>query len=121
MNTILFGGFDNQGKKYLASVDMYGTFIESDFAVGGIGKHYCKVILTKEADPEMSEEKAREVLTKCLKVLFAGDSRATDKAQFCTITGRGVTIEEPVTIKIEWEYKAFIERTNEKLYSIKLS
>lgn len=121
MNTTLFGGFDNEGKAYLASVDMYGTLVESDFAVGGMASYYCKVILTKEADPKMPEEKAKEVLVKCLKVLLSGDSRASDRFQFCTITAKGVKIEAPVAIDIEWSYKQFIETTNEKLHSIKIA
>lgn len=120
-NTTLIGGFDNEGNKYLASVDIYGTLMEGDFQVGGMANHYCKVLLTKHANPDMNEEQARDAITKCMKVLFSGDTRANDQIQFCTITARGVTVEPPVTIKIEWDYKAFIGMTNDKIRSIKLS
>lgn len=120
-NTTLIGGFDNEGKKYLASVDIYGTLIEADFSMGGMANYFCKVLLTKHAKPDMTEEQAREVITKCMKVLISGDTRASDQLQFCTITERGVTVEPPVTIKIEWDYRGFIEITNDKINSIKLS
>eukprot|EP00826_Nyctotherus_ovalis_P053663 TRINITY_DN699_c0_g1_i10.p1 TRINITY_DN699_c0_g1~~TRINITY_DN699_c0_g1_i10.p1 ORF type:complete len:208 (+),score=77.43 TRINITY_DN699_c0_g1_i10:218-841(+) len=119
-NTTLIAGFDNEGKKYLASVDVYGTLLEADYLMGGMANHYCKVILSKGASPDMSEEQARAVLSQCLKILLSGDLRATDKVQFCTITKKGVAIESPIVIKTEWNYKLFAETTNEEVYAIKL-
>lgn len=119
MNSSLVGGFDNEGNRYLGYVDMYGTLLESDYLVGGMAHYFCKVLLSHQAKPDMTDAQAREVMEKCMRVLLYRDSRATEQIQFCTITAKGVEIEKPIEIKSEWGSKQFIETTNERIHSIK--
>ena len=119
MNTSLVAGFDNAGNKYLAFVDMYGTLLESDFALGGMAQYFCQVLLTNESKPDMTEDQARTILDKCMRVLMYRDSRAAEHIQFCTITAKGVTIEAHLEIKSDWSSKQFVNNTNEKIHNIK--
>jgi len=117
-NVSIVGGVDNKGMKYLGYIDQYGTLLEGDFLVAGLAHYFCKVLLQSFSKPDMTEERAREVLEMCMRVLVYRDARASERIQICTVTKEGVKIEAPKNIKSMWTHKHFIEQTNDKIRAV---
>lgn len=114
--TSVIGGF-HQGKKYLASVDLFGTLIESDHIVTGFANYLCKPIISNYYRNTMSEKEVKGILEECFKVCYYRDCGAFDKIQFTIIDESGVRIEEPFRLETKWDYKLTRERANEKIYN----
>ena len=49
-NNIAIAGYEN-GESYLASVDLYGTFIKKDYVVTGFAKHFGLSLIANEWTP----------------------------------------------------------------------
>jgi 20S proteasome subunit beta 7 len=82
LNVTLVGGMEEKdGEKipYLGEVDMYGTYLEDDFLVGGYAHYFCKVLLTHKWRPDLEELEAIQLLEECMRVLFYRDTRASDR------------------------------------------
>ena len=73
INTVI-GGFQN-GQRYLASVDLHGMKLESNFACYGFASYFAKPILTNYWNPDMPEDQAKKILHKCFEVLFYRDCK----------------------------------------------
>lgn len=113
MSTIVGGVF--KGQKYLGSVDPFGTLIEGKYLVTGYAHYLCKPVIENFWSEEVNEEKAKNVLKECFKVLYYRDCGAFDRIQFTVIDENGVRIEEPFRVDTKWDYKLTRERANEKI------
>jgi 20S proteasome subunit beta 7 len=111
-NSLVVCGFRN-GKHFLGYTDLYGSNYEDDHVATGFGAHLSKPILRKFMEQKgndtnnISEEEAREVLERCMRVLYYRDARASDKIQMSIVNNQGVNITKPYQIKSEWTFKGF--------------
>ena len=78
-NAVLIAGFVG-GASYLATVDLYGTYVCGDFLETGFASHMGKPILESEWRPGMSEAEAKELIEKVMRVLWYRDARASDRS-----------------------------------------
>jgi len=118
LNSLVVGGVDPSTKKTsLAYVDHQGTMFEEDFIATGFGTHFAIPILRTECDDgkwkEMSLEKAKAVLTKCMQLLFYRDCKASRNMQFSVSTGGETKIEDPFTLDTFWTHPTWTKTSAE--------
>lgn len=88
-NSFVVGGVDrlNDFEPFLAYVDLLGTTYESSSIATGFGSYIAVPLLRRVVDEtpggekELSEEKAREAIETCMKVLFYRDARSLNKVR----------------------------------------
>ena len=98
------------GPSFLATSDMIGTSYECYFCATGFGMHLAMPILRTEWREDLTYEEARDVLVKCMKVLFYRDCRTLNRITFGRVDASGaVAVEEPVTLDTEWSYELFVK------------
>lgn len=103
---------------YLASIDAYGTYIESDYTATGFGSYYCAPIVENFWKPDCDEEHARKIVEECFKVCFYRDARASDVIQIAVIDTKGTRYDKPYRIETKWDFKGYVNRANEKLHAV---
>lgn len=54
-------GFDKD-KSYLASIDLYGTYLENDYVCTGFGEYLCKPIIMNYWKPNMTENQVKDIV-----------------------------------------------------------
>lgn len=54
-STVVGGVRKDNGEPFLGTVDLYGTKVEANFLVTGLGLHYCQVLLQNSWNPNLSE------------------------------------------------------------------
>jgi len=105
-NALLVGGF-NDGKRFLAYVDLLGTTYSSPSLATGYGAHIAIPLLRSAVDGRedtLTEEDARKLLHDCMRVLFYRDARSLDKYQLATVTAAGVQISDQIKIETAWNF-----------------
>jgi len=105
-NSLIVGGFKD-GKSFLAYVDLLGTTYSSATIATGYGAYIAIPLLRKAVEGrerELTEEEARKILDECMKVLFYRDARSLDKYQIGTVTEKGVSISDPITMETTWGF-----------------
>lgn len=110
------GGMQN-GKPYLALIDLYGTYIEKKTAATGFGTYLCDPIFDEKWNENCSEEQAKEAILTCFEALFYRDARAHESIQLTVIDKNGVRIEEPRNVDSKWDFQGFRQRANEKIHN----
>eukprot|EP01066_Platyproteum_vivax_P007044 Platyproteum_vivax@DN2661_c0_g1_i1.p1 len=100
-----------EGKQYLSYVDLYGTIFEEDCIATGFGSYLAMPLMRLQAKTDMPEAEARRVLLQGLEVLYCRDARSSNKVQFATCTDRGIVIEDPITIKNNWDFSMWAEKS----------
>lgn len=108
-------GINQDGSRYLAYVDLYGTKFENTHIVTGFARYFGTPLLWNDWNPEMSEQEAKEVLKQIFRVLFYRDCNAIDKVQMAVIDKNGVRIEQPIALDTKWDHKGFAQRANEDI------
>ena len=111
--SIVGGVRADNGEAFLGMVDLYGTKIEGNYLITGLGAHYCQVLMANHWRADMSEEEARKLIEDCMRVMFYRDKKATDEIQITRITQAGVIIEPSYRISSEWNLEWFKTMTNE--------
>jgi len=111
--SIIGGVRQDNGEPFLGMVDLYGTKIESNFLVTGLGAHYCQVLMQNAWKEDLTEQEARTLIEDCMRVMFYRDKKATDEIQICKVTRAGVQIEASYKISSEWNLDWFKTMTNE--------
>ncbi|KAJ1918394.1 Proteasome subunit beta type-7 [Mycoemilia scoparia] len=105
-NSYVVGGIE-KGKPFMGYVDLYGTTYEADSLATGFGKHLAQPLMRKaleDKEGDLTEEEARDVLLRSLRVLFYRDTRSLNLYQIAKVTGEGVTISDPTHLDSEWEF-----------------
>ena len=97
------------GATYLGTSDMIGTQYEADFLATGFGMHLALPIMRKEWKEGLTEDAAREILIKCMKVLFYRDCRTLNNITFAVVDDEGPRVEDPVVLDTEWSYDLFVK------------
>jgi len=111
-NTLIVAGF-RDGKSFLGYTDLLGSNFEDDNMASGYGAYLAKPILRKFIDEKggdvnnITEQEAKDVLEKCMKVLYYRDARSLNKIQMATATAQGLTVSEPYSLTTEWAFKGF--------------
>ncbi|XP_014204523.1 proteasome subunit beta type-4 [Copidosoma floridanum] len=104
-NNFIIGGIENN-ETFLGTVDKLGTAFMDSVIATGYGAYLASPILTKayEANNQMSEEEATDLIYKVMQVLFYRDARSFPKYHIAVITKeKGVEIKGPITIGHNWE------------------
>lgn len=96
---------------FLGCVDKIGIAFEAPTIATGFGAYLAQPILRDafEKDPSMSLEEARQVITKCLQVLFYRDARSLNKYEIAVITSDGVVIEPATSAQTNWEIAPMVK------------
>ncbi|OMJ88799.1 hypothetical protein SteCoe_9184 [Stentor coeruleus] len=114
-NSLLMGGFVNS-QPYLAYIDLYGTHILGDYHVTGFAHYISKPIIAAEWRPDLTEEEAKILIEKGMKVLWYRDARASDRIQFAKITRNGVEFDDPYKFNSDWDQESFKNYSLNPLY-----
>lgn len=85
---------------------MLGITYQSPTIATGFGAYLAQPLLREAVEGHedtLMEEGARQLLEKCMKVLWYRDARSTDIIQIAKVTAQGVTISDPYQVQPqEW-------------------
>lgn len=109
-NQFVIVGKKKDEKPVLAFVDHQGTFFEEDYIATGFGSYLAMPILRNEWTPDISLEKATELIKQCLTICFYRDCRAFCKIMIGNCTGKETTISESITLDHKWSHPAWLEK-----------
>jgi len=107
-NTLLVAGMEKQ-KPFLGQVTMIGCAFEGDFLATGFGHHLAMPLLRKEWREDLSEDEARLLLEKCMRVCYYRDCRTINRIIFARVNEEGTTMSAPFALDTKWDYASFIE------------
>lgn len=109
-NAVLVAGAENN-QPTLGYIDLLGTTYSAPAIATGFGAHLAIPLLrqkveTDEDASKLSEQEARELIDKCMKVLFYRDARSLDKYSVATVKTDGkVEIEKGVRCEqMSWKF-----------------
>uniref|UniRef100_A0A8D0GCM9 Proteasome subunit beta n=1 Tax=Sphenodon punctatus TaxID=8508 RepID=A0A8D0GCM9_SPHPU len=102
-NTVVIGGFYN-GESFLGYVDMLGVAYEAPTLATGYGAYLAQPIMREalEKKPLMTREEARDLIERCMKILYYRDARSFNRVRVPT-TEKGVEMEGPLSLATNWE------------------
>lgn len=102
-NTIVVGGLEN-GEPFLGYVDKLGISFETDTAASGYGAYIALPLMREayEKNSNMTELQAKEILDRCLKVLYYRDARSWNRYEFAVVTKDGARVEGPFSSQTDW-------------------
>ncbi|NWI97598.1 PSB4 protein, partial [Pitta sordida] len=103
-NTLVIGGFSD-GQGFLGYVDMLGVAYEAPSVATGFGAYLAQPLLREalERKPILSREEARDLLERCLRVLYYRDARAFNRYEVAVVTEKGVELEGPLSLEGNWD------------------
>lgn len=103
-NTVIVAGKDYSGKPYLGYVDKIGVSFEGNSVATGFGSYIAQPMMRKamEENPNMTVEQAKELMVRCLKVLFYRDCRSLNRFQIGVVSATENSISEPISAETDW-------------------
>ncbi|XP_067832076.1 proteasome subunit beta type-4 [Heptranchias perlo] len=103
-NTVIIGGMSN-GESFLGYVDKLGVAYESQTVATGFGAYLAQPLMREVAENQslMSKDEARQLIERCLKVLYYRDARSYNRYEISTVTAAGVEIEGPLSAETNWD------------------
>ncbi|RWS07441.1 Proteasome subunit beta type-4-like protein [Dinothrombium tinctorium] len=109
-NTWVVGGLQD-GKPFLGYVDMLGTAFVDRAVATGYGEMIAKPLLWEavEKKESITEEEAKDLIAKCMSLLFCRDSRAFPKYRIAKVTKDGSVIEGPFEVNVDWSIAAHVQ------------
>lgn len=102
---------DGKEQPYLSYVDMYGSTFEEDYVTTGFGAHLALPLIRDAWHKDMTEQEARDLLEKCLTVLYYRDCRASPKVKFAKVSAAGVEIGEEKLLASNWSFDKWTRPT----------
>lgn len=105
-NSLLVGGLQD-GKPFLAYVDLLGTTYSASSIATGYGSYIAIPILRAAVDNKentLTEEDARKLLHECMRVLYYRDGRSLDKYQIGIVTSAGVSVSDAIKLETNWDF-----------------
>jgi len=104
-NSIVIGGIENDGSTYLGTVNMIGIAFKDTAIATGFGAHLALPILRDalEQKPKLTANEAKQLMSKCMEVLFYRDARSFDEFEMAVITPEGTEVISPIPVKSNWE------------------
>mmetsp|Transcript_44970 Transcript_44970/g.104037 ORF Transcript_44970/g.104037 Transcript_44970/m.104037 type:complete len:242 (+) Transcript_44970:95-820(+) len=106
---LVVAGKKGADEPFLGYVDHQGTTFEDNYVATGFGSHLAMPLMRKAWRPDITLGEAKELLKKCLEVLWYRDCKAYCRIRFGYCDANGVTIEDPIQLEHNWNYKAFTE------------
>jgi 20S proteasome subunit beta 7 len=111
--SIVGGVLADNGEVFVGKVELYGTKVECNFLITGLGAHFCQDLMQNVWRPNLSEAENRTLLEESMLVTFYRDKKATDEIQLCNDAEEGAKIEPSYRNdsgwKLEWLKKMTIE------------
>ncbi|NXC04622.1 PSB4 protein, partial [Orthonyx spaldingii] len=103
-NSIVIGGVYG-GESFLGYVDMLGVAYEAPSLATGFGAYLAQPLLRAALEREQlpTREEARELLERCLRVLYYRDARSFNRYELAVVTEKGVELEGPLTLEANWD------------------
>ncbi|XP_040188325.1 proteasome subunit beta type-4 [Rana temporaria] len=109
-NTVVLAGFYN-GESFLGYVDKLGVAYEAPTIATGFGAYLAQPMMRDVVDnkPNLTQEEARRLIERCMKVLYYRDARSYNRYEIATVTASGVEIEGPLSSETNWEIAHLIK------------
>ncbi|XP_032569058.1 proteasome subunit beta type-4 [Chiroxiphia lanceolata] len=103
-NTLVIGGCSG-GQGFLGYVDMLGVAYEAPTLATGFGAYLAQPLMREvlEKKQSLSQEEARDLLERCLRILYYRDARSFNRYELATVTEKGVQVEGPLTLEANWD------------------
>ncbi|NXY90915.1 PSB4 protein, partial [Alcedo cyanopectus] len=103
-NTVLIGGHYG-GQSFLGYVDMLGVAYEAPTLATGYGAYLAQPLMREalEKKPSLSQEEARDLIERCMKILYYRDARSFNRYEIAIATEKGVEVEGPLTLEANWD------------------
>uniref|UniRef100_A0AAX7U640 Proteasome subunit beta n=1 Tax=Astatotilapia calliptera TaxID=8154 RepID=A0AAX7U640_ASTCA len=103
-NTVVIGGFYN-GESFLGYVDKLGVAYEAPTVATGFGAYLAQPLMREvvENKVEITKQEARELVERCLKVLYYRDARSYNRHEIAIVTEEGVEILGPLSSETNWD------------------
>ncbi|XP_049607820.1 proteasome subunit beta type-4 [Syngnathus scovelli] len=103
-NTVVIGGF-YQGQSFLGYVDKLGVAYEAPTVATGFGAYLAQPLMREalENKVHVSKQEARELVDRCLKVLYYRDARSYNRYEVAIVTEEGVEIVGPLSSETNWD------------------
>lgn len=110
-NSLVVGGVNADGSKFLGMVGMQGTHYTDSHVTTGFANALARPLLRERQRDDMSEEEAVALLHDALRVCYYRDKQSINKFTIAKVTAEGVTISEPFALEMRWDYKLFAAPT----------
>jgi len=104
-NKLVIAGYQNE-KPFLGCVDLMGKSYEGDCIATGFGNYLAVPIMREfleKNNNKITEAQARDVLDRCMKLLYFRDGRAYDKYSMAIVTKDGVRMEDQKQLQTNWQ------------------
>ncbi|XP_027717836.1 proteasome subunit beta type-4 [Vombatus ursinus] len=103
-NTMVIGGYAD-GESFLGYVDMLGVAYEAPTLATGYGAYLAQPLMREilEKKPVLSQAEARELVERCMRVLYYRDARSYNRFEIATVTEKGVEVEGPLSAETNWD------------------
>ncbi|KGL80654.1 Proteasome subunit beta type-4, partial [Tinamus guttatus] len=103
-NTVVIGGFYN-GERFRGSGDMLGVAYEAPTVATGYGAFLAQPLMREalEKKPVLTKEEARDLIERCMKILYYRDARSFNRYELAIATEKGVEVEGPLTLEANWD------------------
>nr|XP_017100883.2 proteasome subunit beta type-4-like [Drosophila bipectinata] len=108
---VVLGGLDQQGKPYLANVDLRGRS-HNDFVVAtGFARHLTIPFIrgAKPKDREFTLEEAHEMIKRSMQILYYRDTRNNSQYTVGVCTTKKCSVEGPYQVAENWSFAAGIK------------
>lgn len=118
-NSLVVGGVDQAtGEAFLGTCSMIGVSYTDSHVATGFGNHLARPLFRNEQRDDMTEQEARALLEKALRVCYYRDKNSINKFVIGTVTKEsGMKVSEPFSLSTEWGYDAFVHPTKHALGS----
>nr|XP_002740767.1 PREDICTED: proteasome subunit beta type-4-like [Saccoglossus kowalevskii] len=96
---------------FLGYVNMVGTAYESPTIATGYGAYMAQPLLRDayEKNNKMSLQEAKDLITKCMKILFYRDARSYNRFEIAYVTKDGPVIEPPTSADTNWDIAHYVK------------
>jgi len=104
-NKIVIAGVQDE-KPFLGCVDLLGKAYEGPCIATGFGNYLAVPIMRETLEKnnnKITENQARDVLDRCMKLLYYRDGRAYDKYSMAIVTKDGVRVEDCKQLDTNWQ------------------
>ncbi|XP_054153460.1 proteasome subunit beta type-4-like [Oppia nitens] len=108
----VIGGLNSDDQPFLGYVDKLGTAYECPAIATGYGSYIAIPLLRQaldEAGGKLTEEQAKQVIQKCLTVLYYRDARSFNKYELAVVKKSGATVEGPLTLDSNWSIAHYVK------------
>uniref|UniRef100_A0A3Q4HYY6 Proteasome subunit beta type-4 n=1 Tax=Neolamprologus brichardi TaxID=32507 RepID=A0A3Q4HYY6_NEOBR len=109
-NSTILGLFSHQVAAFLLSsflgyVDKLGVAYEAPTVATGFGAYLAQPLMREvvENKVEITKQEARELVERCLKVLYYRDARSYNRHEIAIVTEEGVEIVGPLSSETNWD------------------